>query len=102
MPVIGELVRARGRASPKLAEAVVSVTGTATISAATFGLNAILAPLSAVILDNPTTIPNQVVEISGWSAADVSVVVVDQTVAAGAEHAISATARSVKVVVVGE
>ena len=102
MGVLANLPRARGKALPKLADATKSITGTGSFSAGDFGLSSIIAPLAAMILDNPTTIPNQVVEISGWSTSAVDVVVVDQTITGGAEHAISGTARSVKIVVVGE
>jgi len=102
LPVIGELTRARGRASPKIAYADKTVTGTADFSASDFGLIRIIAPISASLLDAPSTIPTQTVEITGWDSTKVSVVVIDHTVTAGGEHAISSTARTVRVVVIGE
>jgi hypothetical protein len=102
MPVLGELAKARGYAAPKIAYAEKSVTGTGSFTAAEFDVRRIIAPLAAVITDAPGTIPNQTVEIRGFTSDRVDVVVVDHTTAAGAEHAISTTARRVLVVVVGE
>jgi hypothetical protein len=102
LSVIGELVRARGRASPKIAYADKTVTGTADFLASDFGLTRIIAPISASVLNASSTIPTQTVEITGWDSTKVSVVVIDHTVTAGAEHAVSGTARTVRVVVIGE
>jgi hypothetical protein len=102
VPIIGELVKARGRAAPKIAYAVKTVTGTADFTASDFGLSRIIAPLAAAVVDAPGSVPSQTVEIAGFNSTKVSVVVLDHTVTAGAEHAVSSTARSVMVVVVGE
>jgi hypothetical protein len=102
MPVIGELAKARGRAAPKIAYAEKSVTGTGDFAAADFGLSRIIAPIAAFVVNAPSAVPTQTVEVTGWDSTRVSVVVVDHTTAAGAEHAISTTARTVRVVVVGE
>jgi hypothetical protein len=102
LPVIGELVKARGRAAPKVAYAIKSVTGTADFAASDFGLRRIIAPLAAAVLNAPSTVPTQTVEVTSWDSTKVSVVVLDHTVTAGAEHAVSSTARSVLVVVIGE
>ena len=102
MPVLGELAKARGYATPKIAYAVKTVTGTGSFSAAEFGVRRIIAPLATVITDAPGAIPSQTVEIRGFTSDRVDVVVLDHTTAAGAEHAVSTTARRVMVVVVGE
>jgi hypothetical protein len=102
MPVIGELEKARGYAAPKIAYAEKSVTGTGSFTASEFGVRRIIAPLAAVLTNAPGAIPSQTVEITGFTSDRVDVVVIDHTTAAGAEHAISTTARTVRVVVVGE
>jgi hypothetical protein len=102
MPVLGELVKARGYVGPKVAYAEKSVTGAGSFTASEFGVRRIIAPLAAVITNAPGAIPNQTVEIRGFTSDRVDVVVVDHTTVAGAEHAISTTARRVLVVVVGE
>jgi hypothetical protein len=102
LPVVGELVKARGRAAPKIAYAIKSVTGTANFTASDFGLSRIIAPLAAVIVDAPASVPTQTVEITGFDNTKVSVVVLDHTVTAGSEHAVSTTPRNVMVVVIGE
>jgi hypothetical protein len=102
MPVLGELSKARGHAAPKIAYAEKSVTGTGSFTASEFGLRRIIAPLAAVLTNAPGAIPSQTVEITGFTSDRVDVVVIDHTTAAGAEHAVSGTARTVRVVVVGE
>jgi hypothetical protein len=102
MPVLGELVKARGYAGPKIAYAEKSVTGTGSFTTSEFGLRRIIAPLAAVITDAPRAIPSQTVEITGFTNNRVDVVVLDHSTAAGAEHAVSGIARRVRVVVVGE
>jgi hypothetical protein len=102
MPAVGELVKARGYAAPKIAYAEKSVTGTGSFTASEFGVRRIIAPLAAVITDAPGAIPSQTVEITGFTSDRVDVVVIDHTTAAGSEHAVSTTARTVRVVVVGE
>jgi hypothetical protein len=102
MPVIASLERARGRAVPKLAVASKSVTGTGRFTVGEFGLSRIIAVLSANITDAPTTIPSQTVEVTAITESYVDVTVLDHTTESGAEHAISTTARTVQVVVVGE
>jgi hypothetical protein len=102
MPVIASLERARGRAVPKLAVASKSVTGTGRFTAGEFGLSRIIAVLSANITDAPTTVPSQTVEVTTVTESYVDVIVLNHTTEAGSEHAVSTTARTVQVVVVGE
>jgi len=99
MPVIGALEKAKGRGVPKIAYADKRVTGTADFSASDFGLIRIIAPISVSVLDAPSTIPTQIAEITNWDSTKVSVVVVDL---GSAGNAVSTTARTVRVVVIGE
>jgi len=96
--VLGELIKARGTAEPKLAYAVKSITGTGSFSASDFGLKSIIAPVAAVVVNDPTTLPSQVAQISSYSSTSVSVVVFDLT---STGCAVSTTARNVLVVVAG-
>ena len=97
MPIIGNITPARGRGTRKIFAETATITGTGTIAT---GLSTVEWAIASIV-DSPTTLPNQVVEISSISAGNVSVVVTDQTITAGGEHAISATARSVCVIAIG-
>jgi len=90
----------RGRSGGLKGVAItVSITGTGAINT---GLRRLLAPAIVSVQNAPTTITSVSVEVTGITGGTVNVVVVDHTITAGAEHAISTTAYTIGVIAIGD
>jgi len=64
MPIVGNIPRPIGRGTRKIFGETATITGTGTIAT---GLSTVEWAIASIV-DSPTTLPNQVVEISSISA----------------------------------
>jgi len=97
MTIIGDLPRPRRLGVNKIAGVTGAITGTGTLAT---GLGTISYAVASM-LNAATTVPTQTVEITSISGGTVSVVVIDHTVTATAEHAVSGSAKNVTVIAIG-
>lgn len=98
MAILGDLPRALGRGTRKLAAGNASVTGNAAVAT---GLDSVEEAVVSVKNAPAGTVPFQTANISAVSGGSITVRVWDHTTAAGAEHAASTTARVVSYLAVG-
>jgi len=97
MTILADLPKPRGVGKRKLAGVTASITGT---GALTTGLSTIDYAVASMV-NAATTVPTQTAEVTSISGGTVNVVVIDHTVTATAEHAVSSAAKNVTAIAIG-